>query len=442
MAKVEFVVPSVLNKGEGEKKVSVDAGTLNDALNNVTSILGEDFSRRIMDVNGKPRSLINIYINGKNMRFTGGMETALKDGDQIIILPAVAGGSKEFNNHELERYSRQIMLEGIGYDGQLKLRDAKICVVGVGGLGTPIVSQLTAMGIGHLRIVDRDVVELSNLHRQTIYNEGDIGQVKVEAAAKKLKAMNPNVEIEPLPVSVNEYTAPKIVEGCDVIIDGLDSVMARYALNDACLKLKIPYVYGGAIGLLGSACTIIPGETACLRCIFPSLAEDDMPTCSTEGIHPSVLSIIAGTEVSEAVKIIVGHIPRLLNKLLYFDLADLTFDLIEIRRNAECPSCGSGKAEAQPPLNDRFLIEELCGRNMGKRTYSITPVDLLNIDVKGMESKATQSGFSVESNGTMGVTFTQQGKLSVSLLKSGAAVIVGAKDEKDALSIYKSFVSA
>jgi len=440
MPKVEFVIPSVLNRGEGEKKVSVDASTLNDAINTVTSMFGEEFSRRILDSNGKPRSLINIYVNGKNMRFTGGMTTSLKDGDQIIILPAVAGGS-DFNDHELERYSRQIMLEGIGYDGQLKLRDAKVCVVGIGGLGTPIVSQLAAMGVGHIRIIDRDVVELSNLHRQTIYNDADIGQVKVEVAAKKLKAMNPNIEVEPMPVSVNEYTAPKIVEGCNVVIDGLDSVMARYALNDACLQLKIPYVYGGAIGLLGSACTIIPNETACLRCIFPSLTDDDMPTCSTEGIHPSVLSVISGTEVSEAVKIIVGHKPRLLNKLLYFDLADLTFDLIEIKRNAECMSCGDGRKQVQATITDKLLVEELCGRDRGKRTYSITPVDLLNIDVKTIQSKAVKNGFNVETQGAMGVTLTQNGKLSVSLLKSGAAVIVGAKDEKDALSIYREFVT-
>jgi adenylyltransferase/sulfurtransferase len=438
MAKVEFVIPSVLNKGAGEKKVNVDASTLQDAINSVTSLFGEEFSRRVLDSNGKPRSLINIYVNGKNMRFTGGMGTSLNDGDQIVILPAVAGGS-DFNNHELERYSRQIMLEGIGYDGQLKLRDAKICVVGVGGLGTPIVSQLTAMGVGHLRIIDRDVVELSNLHRQTLYNDADIGQVKVEVAAKKLKAMNPNIDIEPMPVSVNEHTASKIVEGCDVVIDGLDSVMARYALNDACLKAKIPYVYGGAIGLLGSACTIIPDETACLRCIFPSLADDDMPTCSTEGIHPSVLSVVAGTEVSEAVKIVTGQKPTLLNRLLYFDLADLTFDLIHIKRNEECTSCGKGKQ--QPPIiTEKILIEELCGRDRGKRTYSITPADVLDLDIINILTKATQSGFSVESKGTMGATL-QNGKISVSLLKSGAVVIVGAKDEKDALSIYKEFVN-
>lgn len=438
MAKVEFVIPSVLNRGGGEKKVTVDAGTLQDALCSITSMIGEEFSRRILDASGKPRSLINIYVNGKNMRFTGGMTTSLKDGDQIVILPAVAGGA-DFNDHELERYSRQIMLEGIGYDGQLKLRDARICVVGVGGLGTPIVSQLTAMGVGHLRIIDRDVVELSNLHRQTLYNDSDIGQVKVEAAAKKLKTMNPNVDIEPLPVSVNENTAPKIVKGCDVVIDGLDSVMARYALNDACLQLKIPYVYGGAIGLLGSVCTIIPNETACLRCIFPSLVDDDMPTCSTEGIHPSVLSIIAGTEVSEAVKIVTGQKPRLLNKLLYFDLADLTFDIIDIKRNEECTSCGNGKHQAQT-ITDKIMVEELCGRDRGKRTYSITPADVLDLDINNVLTKATKTGFNVESKGAMGATL-QNGKISVSLLKSGAVVIVGAKDENDAISIYKEFVN-
>ncbi len=438
MAKVEFVIPSVLNKGEGEKKVNVDADMLQDAISSVTSMFGEEFSRRVLDANGKPRSLINIYINGKNARFTGGMTTSLKDGDQVVILPAVAGGS-DFNNHELERYSRQIMLEGIGYNGQLKLRDARICVVGVGGLGNPIVSQLTAMGIGHLRIVDRDVVEISNLHRQTLYNDSDIGQVKVETAAKKLKVMNPSVDVEPMPVSVTERTALKIVDDCDVIIDGLDSVNARYALNDACLQLNIPYVYGGAIGLLGSACTIVPNETACLRCIFPSLVDDDMPTCSTEGIHPSVLSIIAGTEVSEAVKIIIGKKPRLLNKLLYFDLADLTFDIIDIKRNEECVSCENGKRQTQT-MTDKIQIEELCGRDRGKRTYSITPTDILDIDINSVLAKTTKMGFNVESKGTMGATL-QNGKISVSLLKSGATVIVGAKDENDALGIYKEFLN-
>jgi len=439
MAKVEFVIPSVLNKGEGEKKVSVDANTLQDAISAITSIFGEEFSRRVLDSNGKPRSLINIYVNGKNMRFTGGMTTSLKDGDQVIILPAVAGGA-DLDNKELERYSRQIMLEDIGFEGQLKLREAKFCVVGIGGLGTVIASQLAAMGVGTLRIVDRDVIEISNLHRQALFNDSDIGQVKVEVAAKRLKQMNPNVNVEPLPVSITDFTAPKVVEGCDVVIDGLDSVNARYALNDACLKLSIPYVYGGAIGLLGSACTIIPNQTACLRCIFPSLDDNEMPTCSTEGIHPSVLSVISGVEVSEAVKIIIGQQPRLKNKLLYFDLKDLTFDLIDVQRHEDCASCGNAKKQVVT-VSDKLLVEELCGRDMGKRTFSITPADLLNFDVNAIQTLAERNGFNVETKGNMGITLNRDGKLSVSLLKSGAAVIVGAKDEKDALSIYREFAS-
>ena len=163
MATVEFVIPSVLNKGAGEKKLSIDASTLDEAFNIVSDMLGDDFKRRVIDLNGKPRALINIYINGKNIRFNNsGMNSALNNGDSIYILPAVAGGA-EITNNDLIRYSRQIMLEEIGYAGMEKIKDAKICVVGAGGIGNPVVAQLVGMGIGKIRIVDRDVVEISNL---------------------------------------------------------------------------------------------------------------------------------------------------------------------------------------------------------------------------------------------------------------------------------------
>ena len=437
MARVQFTIPSALNKGEGERKVSIDADKLADALNALVDQLGNDFKRKVFDSNGKPRSLINIYINGKNMRFTGGLDTRLKDGDEIVILPAVAGGA-ELDRKELERYSRQIMLDGIGYDGQLRLKNAKVCVIGIGGLGSPIAMQLTAMGVGYLRIVDRDVVEISNLHRQTLYNEQDIGKVKVEVAAKKLKELNDNVEIDPMPISINENTAKEAVKGCDVVIDGLDSILARYALNDACLYYNIPYVYGGAISMQGSACTILPNNSACLRCIFPSLVEEEMPTCSTEGVHPSLLSIISAIEVSEAVKIITGREPSLVNRLLYFDLTDLTFDIITVKRNEECLSCSK---RAFASINTDLLIEELCGRDMGKRTYSITPSRLLEVDIADIGNIASKNGYKIQSKGDMGITIlNKKDKVSISLLKSGAAVIVGAKDEEDAKRIYKELL--
>jgi molybdopterin-synthase adenylyltransferase len=484
MAKVEFVVPSVLNKGGGEKKISLEAGTLHDAFSKVSDQMGEDFKRRVFDLNGKPRPLINIYVNGKNTRFSGdGMTGSLEDGDSIHILPAVAGGA-ELSREDMQRYSRQIMLDEIGFVGMERLRNAHVSVIGVGGIGNPVVTQLTAMGIGKLRIVDRDVIEISNLHRQHLYTDDDIGKVKVEAALGRLSKLNPQVEIEAVPTSVTSYTAEKLVKGSDIVIDALDSIDARYALNDACIKQNIPFIYAGALGMLGSVCTIIPNKTACLRCMFPQLEEDEMPTCSTEGVHPSVLYLVSGIQVSEAVKIITGQHPTLANTLLYIDLTELSFEKIQMSRYEGCPSCGSNKMEVttivagnsqestqmkgrlEDPVGGQrereilvqeqkqLMIEELCGRDMGKRTFTITPTDQFSphpIDLAVIIKNAEVIGYKIKTKGNLGVTAVSNnnGKLrdnvnsaalSVSFLTSGAATIVGAKSEQEALDIYRDFV--
>ena len=437
MANIKFTIPSVLNKGGGEKKVDLIATTLSEAFTKISEQLGDEFKRRVLNPDGSPRSLINIYINGKNMRFSGGMESALKDGDEIYILPAVAGGS-ELSSRDLEKYSRQVMLEEIGYEGQLKLKNAKACVVGVGGLGNPIATRLVAMGIGKIRIVDRDVVELSNLHRQTMFDESDIGQVKVEAAAKKLKKMNPDVIIEALPVSVNDYTALDIVDGCDVVIDALDSVNARYSLNKACIKKNIPFVTGAAVGVSGQIFTILPNQTACYHCVFPSLDEDSMPTCSTEGVHPSILSVVGGIEVAEAVKVLIGRTPTLANKLLFIDLDNLDFNSTVFKKVDECPVCGTGKHEELP--TQELIVEELCGRNRGKRTFSITPTKMVEIDVPQITSTASKKGFKVQNQGELGLSLSSN-DIYVSFLKRGSAVVVGEKDENSAIALYKILVN-
>jgi adenylyltransferase/sulfurtransferase len=445
MANIEFVIPSVLNKGMGERKISLVAHDLNEAFLRISDILGDDFKRRILDLNGKPRSLINIYINGKNMRFSDdGMSAQLSDGDSLYILPAVAGGA-DLTNEDTQRYSRQIMLEEIGFIGMEKLRSAKICVVGTGGIGNPVVTQLAAMGVGNLKIVDRDVVELSNLHRQHLYNESDLGRVKVEVAAEQLKKLNPQVEVEAVPVSITKYTAENVVRGMDVIIDALDSVDARYALNDACIKYNVPFIYGGALGMLGSVCTILPNKSACLRCMFPALTEEDMPTCSTEGVHPSILYLVAGAQVSEAVRIVLGQKPALVNRLLYIDLNELSFDKVQMFRQEQCPSCGQ-KPDVNGglfPQQGELIIEELCGRERGKRAYSVTPTSTLPtlINLTEIVKNAELLGFDVKMKGKLGITAvsTSASKLSVSFLRSGAATIVGAKDEDDAMSVYRDF---
>ena len=437
MANITFTIPSVLNQSGGEKKTQISADSLQDAFAKISDILGDDFKRRVLEGDGTPRSLINIYINGKNAKFSSGMNTSLKDGDEVYILPAVAGGSEELSSKELDRFSRQVMLEEIGYQGQLKLKNSKVCVVGTGGLGNPITSRLAAMGVGTLRIVDRDVIELSNLHRQTMFDEDDVGQVKVEVAAKKLQKLNPDCNIEALAISVNDYTALEVVEGCDVVIDALDSVNARYALNKACVQFGIPFVTGAAVGVSGQAFTVLPKQSACYYCMFPELDEDTMPTCSIEGVHPSILSIVGGIEVAEAVKIIIGKKPSLSENILHIDLETLDFNSTRTFRAEECPICGTGKLEAIP--REELILEELCGRNRGKRTYSITPTKTFDIDVNAVTNTAREKGFVVENQGDLGLSM-RTNELSVSFMKKGSAVVVGPKDEPEAIELYKSLL--
>ena len=445
MTNITFTIPSVLNAGSGEKKIDVEANTLQDAFEKIANTMGDDFKRRVLNDDGTPRSLINIYINGKNAKFSSGLETQLNDGDEVYILPAVAGGSSgtggevsDLSEKELDRYSRQVMLQEIGYQGQLKLKQSRVCVVGVGGLGNPITTRLAAMGVGKIRIVDRDVIELSNLHRQTMFDEDDVGQVKVETAAKKLRKLNNDIIIEELPVSINDYTALDAVDGCDVVIDALDSVNARYSLNRACIEKKIPFVTGAAVGVTGQTFTIIPSESACYHCLFPALDEDSMPTCSIEGVHPSILSIIGGIEVSEAVKIITGKKPSLQDKVLHVDLENLIFNFTKVSRVEECSVCGSGKK--QEKAKEELILEELCGRNRGKRTFSITPTYFVDLNVDKITSVGKEKGFTVENLGDLGISL-RTNELSVSFMKRGSGVIVGAKTEEEAISLYKSLLS-
>ena len=444
MPNITFTIPSVLNGGAGEKTTNIDANTLNDAFAKISETMGDDFKRRVLNEDGTPRSLINIYINGKNAKFSSGLDTTLSDGDVINILPAVAGGSSgtggevsELSEKELDRYSRQVMLEEIGYQGQLKLKQAQVCVVGVGGLGNPIVTRLAAMGVGKIRIVDRDVIELSNLHRQTMFNEDDVGQVKVETAAKKLRKLNADIVIEELPISINDYTAFEVVDGCDVVVDALDSVNARYSLNKACIEKKIPFVTGAAVGVTGQCFTILPNQSACYHCLFPALDEDSMPTCSIEGVHPSILSIVGGIEVSEAVKVIMGKEPSLRDKVLHVDLENLVFNFNKVSRVQECSVCGTGRKQEKP--KEELILEELCGRNKGKRTFSITPTYSVALNVDDVTSIAREKGFVVENLGDLGLSM-RTNDLSVNFMKRGSAVLVGPKDEEEATSLYKDLL--
>lgn len=347
-------------------------------------------------------------------------------------------GARRLTAEELERYSRQIVLDVVGPRGQRKLMDAKVGIIGLGGLGSPAAMQLAAMGIGHLRVVDCDVVELSNLHRQYLYGTSSIGFPKAEVAARRLRDLNPAIEIEPRTVSVNSSTAAEVVDGMDVIVDGLDRITPRYAINRACLSLGVPYVFGAAIMTYGTAKTVIPHETACLECFQGGLEDDRIEKCATVGVHPSVLGIISSVEVSEAVRIVTGEKPQLASKIFCCDIWDMRFDEVEIMRSEKCPACGS-KPSSAFRLKER-LITDICSRS-GKRAFMIAPRADLDLDMGRLYAYLEGNDMKIDVRGELGATFDLGPRGKASVLKSGVMVIEGVNEEEDAFELYRGIIA-
>ena len=339
----------------------------------------------------------------------------------------------ELSDEELEYYSRQIVMTEMGYNAQLKLKNSKACLLGVGGLGSPAAMQLAAMGVGHLRIVDRDVVELTNLHRQHLYGVDCIGYPKVEAAAKRLQNLNPYITVEPLPLSINETNAEDIVQGMDVMVDGLDSMAARYAINRACIKLGVPYVFGAAITTTGNLSTIVPGETACLECFYGNLDDKKLPKCGVVGVHPSLVNVIASLEVSEAIRIVTGKQPRLANKLLNFDLDEMEFNAINLSKVDSCPVCGSHPS-CSPVSLKQEMVEEICGRK-GKKVFVVVPEENLDVNLLKLKNYLAKKGFNLKVEGSLGLTFGLH-DVKASVLKSGIVILEGVKGKDEALKFF------
>jgi len=351
---------------------------------------------------------------------------------------------KELTEEELEAYSRQIVLTDIGYDGQLKLKNSKVAIVGLGGLGCISAMKLAAMGIGYLRIIDRDIVSRSDLHRQHLYDINLVGYSKAEAAYKKLKNLNPNVRVEPIANSLSTANAIELIDGVDLVIDGLDRIETRYLLNRVCQKLKIPYIFGSAIEVFGNVSTIIPEKTPCLECFYHGLKDEELPKCGVVGVHPSVLGIVASIQVSEAVRLLIGQKPHLSNKLLYVDIRSMSFDQIVINKRDECPVCVLKTITLSEGIKEKYF-EETCARD-GRRIFIITSKESVNVDLNGLIKKLNLKNYKVKVKGELGASFINENGIIISLLKSGIAIFqVPPKTQykilkEDIIEIYKTLL--
>lgn len=248
----------------------------------------------------------------------------------------------KLNNNDSIRYHRQMILKDIGIEGQEKLKNARVCVCGAGGLGSPILYYLAAAGVGTLGIVDYDVVKLSNLNRQILHSSDDLESYKTVSAKEKLSRLNPNIQIIEHNVELKEDNIERIFETYDVIVDAVDTIRVRYLITDTCYKLKKPLVEGAVVGFSGILTTIIPDQTPCYRCLYPNNNEGhEFPTCNEIGILGAVTGVIGSLQALEVIKLITGAGQLMLGRLLTFDGLDCEFEEIQINKNEDCILCGT-----------------------------------------------------------------------------------------------------
>jgi len=329
------------------------------------------------------------------------------------------------------RYSRQLILPQLGKEGQKRLSAAKVLLVGIGGTGCAIAEFLVRAGIGKLTLLDRDVVEKSNLHRQLLFEEKDVGAPKAYLAPEVLGRINSEVQISGLAEDFSPSNAEKLVRDADIVMDGTDNLESRFIINDACVKLGKPWIYVGAVGTYGMRAVIRPGESACLRCFIPKNPDAGaLPTCATAGVLNTVPSLMGALAASEAIKLIVGLKPS--DRLLVYDVWTEDYHSIVLPRRKDCPCCGQKKFDfLETPV--RSKVQVLCGHD----SVQITPPRPAALDLQKMASALKESG-DVEVHQLWLVLVV--GKHRLTIFKNGRTLISGTSDEKTARSLYSKYI--
>jgi molybdopterin-synthase adenylyltransferase len=247
----------------------------------------------------------------------------------------------ELNDEQIERYSRHLILADVGIEGQEQILEAKVLVIGAGGLGAPLLYYLAAAGVGTLGIVDGDVVDMTNLQRQIIHFTSDIDRTKVQSAGDKIHLLNPDIQVHTRQERVDSNNILEIMADYDFVVDGTDNFPAKYLINDACVITKKPYSHAGILRFNGQTMTVLPGESACLRCVFPEPPPPDaVPTCSEAGVLGVLAGVLGTLQATEVLKYIIGKGDLLTNRLQTFDALKMEFRNLKIKKRPACPVCG------------------------------------------------------------------------------------------------------
>jgi adenylyltransferase/sulfurtransferase len=346
-----------------------------------------DLRRQLYSEEGKLRSFVNVYVNDEDIRYMKKDQTPVNDNDVISIVPSIAGGASvqapaaaaALTNEEVLRYSRHLIMPEVGMEGQLKLKQAKVLLIGTGGLGAPLGLYLAAAGVGTIGLVDFDVVDFTNLQRQVIHGTKDVGRPKLDSAADRMRDINPHINIVKHNAMLSSENALEILKDYDIIADGTDNFPTRYLVNDACVLLGKPNVYGSIFRFEGQ-CTVFayPGGP-CYRCLYPEPPPPGLvPSCAEGGVLGILPGLVGTMQATETVKLILGKGQPLVGRLVLFDALAMRFRELKIRKNPDCPVCGEHRT-----IHHLIDYQEFCGiphheppPAPGLKEWEIDPVEV------------------------------------------------------------------
>ena len=366
----------------GLTAIDVAAATVAEALEDMAR-QHPNLRRHLYDERGRLRSYVNVFLNGDEIRSLNGIDTGVADTDTLLIVPSIAGGDHTgLTRAELERYSRHLALPEIGLEGQKRLKQGSALIIGAGGLGSPVALYLAAAGVGRIGIVDFDRIDATNLQRQVLYTNQDIGASKVQTAAQRLRALNPEIDVVTHEQRLTSDNALRIIDQYDVVVDGTDNFPTRYLANDACGLLGKPYVYGSILKFDGQVSVFDARRGPCYRCLFREPPPPGLvPSCAEGGVLGALPGIIGSLQALETIKLLTGTGETLRGRLLLFDGLTMKWRELRLKKNQDCALCGE-----HPTINGLIDYDEFCGGTT-KASMSSELEDLEEVSVVDLKQR-------------------------------------------------------
>jgi adenylyltransferase/sulfurtransferase len=360
---VTVLIPTPLRPYvDGRDAVQLEATNVGELLDRLAARY-EPLKGHLFADDGRLRSFVNVYVNDRDIRQLSQRQTPVKPGDTISIIPSIAGGTAvaeqrpALSHEEILRYSRHLILPDVGLEGQRKLKAARVLLVGAGGLGSPAALYLAAAGVGTLGLVDFDVVDKTNLQRQIIHGTSTVGRPKLDSAKERIEDLNPNVRVETFETRLTSENALDIIREFDIVADGTDNFPTRYLVNDACVLLGKPNVYGSIFRFEGQASVFYAKEGPCYRCLYAEPPPPGLvPSCAEGGVLGVLPGIIGSIQAMETIKLILGVGEPLIGRLVLFDALKLEFRELKLEKDPDCPVCGP-----HPTVTELIDYEAFCG---------------------------------------------------------------------------------